>query len=98
MTTHTPGPWNVGPMEGSQGLRIWQTDNDNNIKGIIGFAIQRKPSRELDAETEANALLMAAAPELLENLRQLCELLESIGHDCTPSRQAIAKATKERTE
>lgn len=45
------------------------------------------------AETEADARLIAAAPALLENLGQLCELLESIGHDCTPAREAIAKAT-----
>jgi hypothetical protein len=36
-------------------------------------------------------LLRQSNQELAENLRQLCELLESIGHDCTPSREALEK-------
>ena len=39
------------------------------------------------------AALFATAPDLLENLRQLADLLESIGHDCTPAREVIARAT-----
>ena len=96
---HTSGPWSTGPMEGSQGVRIWQTDNDQNVKAVIGFAIQRKPSRELDAETEANARLIAAAPDLLE----LCErAFRALDWDDFPQlkediQNAIAKATQEPT-
>lgn len=101
MTTHTPGPWNIGPMEGSEGLRIWQTDNDKNVKAIIGFAIQRKPSRELDAETEANARLIAAAPEMFAALLQLIEAATHHQADAPAAlkaaRAAIAKATQEPT-
>lgn len=68
MSKHTPGPWATGPMEGSQGCRIWQTDTQGNVKSIVGFCLQSKPSRELDEETEANARLIAAAPELLAAL------------------------------
>ena len=96
MTTHTPGPWSIGPMEGSQGVRIWQTDNDKNAKAVIGFVIQRKPSRELDAETEANARLIAASPALLT----LCERsFRALNWDDFPQlkedlQNAIEKATQ----
>lgn len=61
-----------------------------------GFVVQT-PDGKIICEVPSlmHARLIAAAPELLENLRQLCEILESIGHDVTPSRNAIAKATTE---
>lgn len=82
----TPGPWTIHneteihPENDPNGYHvIADIDPDTDCKG---------------AERKANAQLIAAAPELLENLQQLCELLESIGHDVTPARQAIAKATQ----
>ena len=99
MSTHTPGPWDIGPMEGNQGVRIWQTDNDKNVKAIIGFVIQRKPSRELDAETEANARLIAAAPDMLAALKNMLDNHEDgYGEEAAEqARAAINKATQEPT-
>jgi hypothetical protein len=87
-------------MEGSQGVRIWQTDNDQNVKAVIGFAIQRKPSRELDAETEANARLIAAVPDLLKALQDVLVVFSEEYSDSPTlerARAAIAKATQEPT-
>ena len=75
---HTPGPWEI-----TAGFVVGPASN------VIAKILQQKSP----SVTLANAHLIKAAPDLLENLRQLCELLESIGHDCTPSRAAIAKAT-----
>lgn len=86
---HTPGPWAVN------GSTISSAPTDaaptgyalahvlNPYAGATGAA----------ARVDANAALIAAAPDLLENLRQLADLLESIGHDCTPAREVIARAT-----
>ena len=79
---HTPGPWHVTGDE--HGTMI--TDN-------TGEQIALWPQQGGTVEQCANAALIAAAPDLLENLRQLADLLESIGHDCTPARKVIARAT-----
>jgi len=72
---HTPGPWSVGPLEGSQGFRVWQSDESENAKKIVGFVLLQTPSREADEETEANASLIAAAPDLLKALHEQDVLL-----------------------
>lgn len=97
-TAHTPGPWAVGPMEGSQGCRIWQTDAENNAKKIVSFVVQAKPSRELDDETEANARLIAVSPELFDALDWLLNdpHTERGGHTAiTYANEILAKALGE---
>lgn len=81
---HTPGPWAV-----SLGMRTIQV-----IAGSFRLAIG------IDKEAEANARLIAAAPELLEALKGLCGLAElRPGHlqdykaAVADARAAIAKAT-----
>jgi hypothetical protein len=91
---HTPGPWYVGTDFSDQGRHIYAEQmvcDDDGEEWHPLIATTDDDERLVD--WQANAQLIATAPELLENLRQLCELLESIGHDCTPSREAIAKAT-----
>ncbi|NIR76813.1 MAG: hypothetical protein GWN53_17440 [Gammaproteobacteria bacterium] len=57
-----------------------------------------------EREAEANARLIAAAPELLKALKALVEPCECYGRDrgehgplCEHARAAIAKATREET-
>lgn len=82
-TTHTPGPWMVEDGE------IVQCDpGDQAIASVLY-------STEDDPEADANALLLAAAPDLLAACRTLADWMES--HACVPpcltdARQAIAKA------
>jgi hypothetical protein len=101
MSKHTSGPWNVGPIEGSQGVRIWQTDENKNEKKIVGFVLQSRPLLEIDAETEANARLIAAAPDLLDVLKWFMPFITSEEDDerqapwVKRARAAIAKATGE---
>lgn len=92
MSRHTPGPW--------------ETD---------GFWVDTVPGREdmqtnfgapgiTDEEIEANAYLIAAAPDLLRELRHLVALLEPLEDDGTlavpglatlnGARAAIARATE----
>jgi hypothetical protein len=79
---HTPGPWNAVSSAGL--LR------DVEAVGHIGVAGAMGRTRE---EQEANARLIAAAPELLEALRLLCDLNPSQHHiDEVARRHAIARA------
>jgi hypothetical protein len=63
MNKHTPGPWKVGSRSNGEFYK-------RNIAGADGYHVALTSSRE-DAEVEANARLIAAAPELLEALREL---------------------------
>jgi len=57
--THTPGPWNVGTS--AQGREVVFLNGLTERHGGLG------PSQNwIDCNTEANASLIAAAPELLE--------------------------------
>jgi len=99
--THTPGPWTIddtGPHEFEEGhveLNIWGPDGA--YFGAIA-AIRNDYSGDMDS----NARLIAAAPELLEALREIAygsyqfvdnhaELVRRIGL----AQKAIAK-TEER--
>ncbi|ENM3028935.1 hypothetical protein AB7A55_004957 [Pseudomonas aeruginosa] len=86
MSKHTPGPWEYSPVRGSIALlHIYCADN----KGP--FHVERS-----DAETDANAKLIAAAPELLEalvNLLPLISPLKAESQQVADASAAIAKAT-----
>ena len=108
-TQHTPGPWiGAGPSFGDPLPRYttsimteWEHEDDGFIE-ICEF-----PFHHHDDENEANARLIAAAPDLLEALK-LCEgniksLLASAhpkvyGEWLTFVSAAIAQATGEHHE
>ncbi|MGP5757726.1 hypothetical protein [Pseudomonas aeruginosa] len=98
MSKHTPGPWHVG---GPNKCTIYDKHGQrlaNSFEGVM--ATQRT-----DSECEANARLIAAAPELLEALKGMLEVYGGqYNDDCLPkssseldliqqARAAIAKAT-----
>ncbi len=71
MSSHTPGPWKVDEMC----CYIWGKDNGEpftvaEIRGWGQLAQQHKETEAI-AIQEANARLIAAAPELKENLRNV---------------------------
>lgn len=92
---HTPGPWIIEKRVNTFSFVI---NSDNPRKCIAdSWDINTGP-----IETEANARLIAAAPELLEALKDLyaqaCGMPKSCGHDFTcicpgdKAKAAIAKA------
>jgi hypothetical protein len=96
---HTPGPWEL-KSEGWKGQFIYGTDE--HAKGVRFIA---KVSLDFDG-AEANARLIAAAPELLEALKGLDEAYCRAGtlskserledrKRLMAARAAIAKATGE---
>jgi hypothetical protein len=98
--THTPGPWfaqdfsalNEGDVEASD-FTVSCTTPDHITVAIMGKGLRNKKD-----EWEANALLIAAAPELLEALESMVEMVEMNGfgkaYAMDISRAAIAKARK----
>lgn len=109
--THTPGPWlvikpghyghtkhRVGRSHGKA------TNGDEVVAAIADICVSRSISfrGDISPEEEANARLIAAAPELLAALKAIVE--QPIGHTdkdagrdlgacCRIAREAIAKAT-----
>lgn len=98
MNKPTPGPWQV--ETGNPGNFVINSDPEDNGKwgAVAEVRANREGSREIDAaEAEANARLMAAAPDLLAALRaillQVCQGKVLERDACiTQARAAIAKA------
>lgn len=89
MSKHTPGPWQLA-----------EKYNCKDVRAVDGpYVADCNASAAIDWRTkEANARLIAAAPELLENLIGCVEALASHVPDCVEvqcARAAIAKATGE---
>lgn len=98
-TKHTPGPWKFvktiqHPEEKDQAVSFIQTSKTcYDLCFMKGFFTEE--------EAEANARLIAAAPELLDTLESIVETLHQMRRDETVSgmlfiaTQAIQKATDE---
>lgn len=88
MSRYTPGPWRMGEARANGEVLIY------GYRQIVASAIDMH--REYTAE--ANARLIAAAPELLEVLEEIVEMLE-LGVDpwgaLKDAHAAIAKARGE---
>jgi len=91
MSKHTPGPWRYEEF----GPNVIIKATKNPMLSVVHSLYQE--SRE---QTEANAHLIAAAPELLEALENLLKVHEGEGgtqyHAGDMARAAIAKAKGER--
>ena len=99
ITAHTPGPWTVEKDIGSTSSRVTFRIG-GNIQAAIsseqGIATTNAPALMSVEEAEANARLIAAAPELLAALQTLVNSL--CPYDTDPecwanAMAAIAKAT-----
>ena len=97
MSAHTPGPWTVRDIP-TQGRYIGPA-NDGGAPSVA-FAMSRTSRSE--AQLDANARLIAAAPCLLDALRALvsiddgdCAALYPHADAYEAARAAIAKATGE---
>jgi len=100
-TKHTAGPWQYG-FPTMNGTPIREVDCQVMSRGCLIANVSHGPiypAEPFASEIrEANARLMAGAPDLLEALTKLCEAIDSCV-DLTPevlrnARAAIAKATK----
>lgn len=87
MSKHTPGPWRIGAQPPNGELTI------GTEQGLM-VAVA---TTGLDMPTEANARLIAAAPDLLEALERIANMDSMSYHSLESAkitaRAAIAKAT-----
>lgn len=92
MSAHTPGPWQVkpnsvgGPTVGPEGSVV----ADIRTYGGPHVGGRQHP------QTDANARLIAAAPDLLEALRCACNYIDKLGGTSSPCRALLARATGEQ--
>ncbi len=87
---HTPAPWNLG----TETLIVRSANRENHIADCgISYSLS-------DNEMKANAVLIAAAPELLEALEAMMKFAESGTYDDDDPLElasvAIAKAKGEK--
>lgn len=109
MSKHTPGPWGAERYQGEINIvSCNKRDAEEKDLGIV-YVLARGIGGMIHgenfddrSEVEANALLIAAAPELLEALQAMVDVCESPDFDGAPSdahmlqaRAAIAKARGE---
>lgn len=84
---HTPGPWRLCGAFGMQGL-VEPSAGGNPVASVTGYYHHA-------GQTEANARLIAAAPDLLEALQRLIPHavhMESCSHDDDGVRRDIERA------
>ncbi len=89
MNTHTPGPWHA-PADKSFYVVAGSGDE---IEKYLRETSELGPAPVIcNANSQANARLIAAAPTLLDALREAVEIIEGTGLDASRQRRAIAKA------
>jgi hypothetical protein len=89
-TQHTPGPWETDHKDHDspyQNIKI-----NAGFKTVCTIWIDDAPEHIFNSEQEANARLIAAAPDLLEALHGLL-LFPNNPRENNKARAAIAKAT-----
>ena len=88
-TKHTPGPWKVNANVGKRGELGIVADA---APCVIAHGMSEKHWPEI---AQANAALIAAAPEMLTALQTCLEYFESVPEcEITPSEEAYLAATK----
>ena len=84
-TTHTPGPWRVGNFT-THGVGIFTGDLQTMIADTGGYDKQDR------SEVEANARLIAAAPDLLEAAQAFTRWLDTPAGETPASRKMLEAA------
>jgi hypothetical protein len=98
---HTPGPWYVGTEFNDQGRHIYAAQKVRHEDGDEWHPlIACTDDDERLVDWQANAVLIAAAPDLLEALETLANMAEAFPDelhkdhpDVVAARAAITKAT-----
>lgn len=95
MSAHTPGPWRV--VKGDNGdADGWNVHHELGWPHDVSQVAETSDYPYFAIKNEADAHLIAAAPDLLEALKKVienhCGLERIFCSTCTPARRVIAKA------
>jgi hypothetical protein len=87
---HTPGPWvaDWAIRTNGENPRQWHVHNQDIAEPVIADI----PDGRLDRAEEANAKLIAAAPELLECCKEMMDILNSYAHKIENGPDVIGRA------
>ena len=88
--THTPGPWHMGAGNGEGNIFSDNGRTRLEIGGTTLYSIAQITRGWNEVEDEANARLIAAAPEMLEALQRLTHPMAS-DEDLSHALTVIAK-------
>ena len=88
MSKHTPGPWSI-----EHDTDITGVENSPEIGCVGKVDVAHVYLRAVPGKTQANARLIAAAPELLEALLRAKRHLSVYSEEFDMAERAIAKAT-----
>lgn len=97
MTSHTPGPWKAHPGKlpdsGRDMFRV--RADDGGTEAVVAVCFPSSCGDIYEEDAEANARLIAAAPDLLSALRALVGAIEEddFAGALESALAAIAKAT-----
>ena len=99
MSKHTPGPWFIGTDRYDYGRHIYaeQKVGDEYCEEYHPL-IATTSDDEPDIDWEANARLIAAAPELLKALEIVEPIIDEVMASVEPGRMARAAIAKARGE
>lgn len=97
-TKHTPGPWTLGMGDNHTHLSILAPGNSYCKLLVARMPGEYRPTDAIWRVIEADARLIAAAPDLLAALEQLAEaaaILGTFAPELVSARAAIARAKGE---
>lgn len=91
--THTPGPWRMGRVQDPKNVAWYVTPQPKLLADVCVVEFACDTARPIE-EHEANARLIAAAPEMLEALDRIVTRKDPEGFlpEYDEARAAIAKA------
>lgn len=97
---HTSGPWALETVKTSCGIchKIGDFSKGRNRKNTYGCVYDDYPSGDASREIEANAKLMAAAPDLLAACVEFCRKVDAGEARSTKSYAQMAAAIERATQ
>lgn len=87
---HTPGPWSVGSRNGGFNANTIYAGEDS-VASVYGIPLHRTLSEVAGCEGLPNARLIAAAPELKQEVGRMISVLENIISRLQPVHALMAR-------
>lgn len=91
MSKHTPGPWIAAPYSSKVGAPV-VSDSGRSIASVTYYPMDQEIFKNHHEESAANGRLIAAAPDLLQALKELLELTDDPKNDADPEESVFAFA------